>query len=220
MLEESAINRIVARYPHGSAFQRWHMRVRLRLCPYDALLKHLTGRGSLLDIGCGFGHLAWFLEDERPDLQYCGADIDERKIDLAKGCPPSPGRPGFLCGNVLEMTELAGLFGNIVLLDVIYLLPWDLQVRLVEWCVGRLAPGPDSALVIKTMDMAEGWVGRRTVAEEWIMVNLLRRTRSSGTINGVKPFDAYRDLALRLGCECEIENLPTWNPSSIIRIHR
>lgn len=220
MLEESAIDGILSRYPHGSAFQRWHMRMRLHLCPYDALLKHLTGKGNLLDIGCGFGHLAWFLEDARPDLQYCGADIDERKVALARGCPPSPKRPEFLSGNVLEMTGVAGPFGNIVLLDVIYLLPWDLQERLVGWCVDRLAPGPDSALVIKTMDLAEGWVGRRTVAEEWIMVHLLRRTRSSGTINGVRPFQAYRDLASRLGCRCEIENLPTWNPSSIFRIHR
>lgn len=220
MLEESAINRIVARYPHGSAFQRWHMRGRLHLCPYDALLKHLTGRGNLLDIGCGFGHLAWFLEDARPDLEYCGADIDERKIALARGCPPGPKRPEFRSGNVMEMPDLAGPFGNIVILDVIYLLPWDMQARLVEWCVERLAPGPDSALVIKTMDVAVGWVGRRTVAEEWIMVHLLRRTRSSGTINGVMPFEAYQDLARKLGCGCEIENLPTWNPSSIFRIHR
>ena len=220
MLAEAAINRIVAHYPHGSAFQRWHMRGRLHLCPYDALLKHLTGKETLLDIGCGFGHMAWYLEDARPDLRYCGVDIDERKIALAQGCPPSSRQPKFQVGNVLAMPDLVGPFGNIVILDVIYLLPWDLQVQLIEWCVGRLDSKPESALVIKTMDLAEGWVGWRTVAEEWVMVSLLRRTRSSGTINGVKPFQAYRDLAHKLGCECEIENLPTWNPSSIFRIHK
>jgi hypothetical protein len=95
-----------------------------------------------------------------------------------------------------------------------------LQVRILEWCLEKLSPEPHSALVIKTMDVAVGWVGRRTVAEEWIMVNLLKKTRSSGTINGVKPFSAYAELFNKLGWKFEVENLPTWNPSSIFRIHR
>jgi 2-polyprenyl-3-methyl-5-hydroxy-6-metoxy-1,4-benzoquinol methylase len=220
MLAEATIDRIVSKYPHGTRFQRWHMRGRLHLCPYDALLKHLTGKGSILDIGCGFGHMAWLMEEMRPDLKYQGVDIDERKIALAQGCPSSPYRPEFLTGNILNMPDIVGPFGNIVILDVIYLLPWEVQVQMIEWCVGKLAPGTESALVIKTMDMAVGWVGWRTVAEEWIMVHLLRRTRSSGTINGIKSFTAYEDLISKLGFKCEIENLPTWNPSSIFRIHR
>lgn len=220
MLDESIIDRIVARYPHGSAFQRWHMRGRLRLCPYDALLKHMTGNGSVLDIGCGFGHFAWFLEATRPDLRYLGTDIDERKIALASACPPSSSQPEFRVGNVMEMPDRVGPFGNIVILDVIYLLPWEMQVKLLEWCVEHLSPGTDSAVVIKTMDMAVGWVGFRTVAEEWIMVHILRRTRSSGTIYGARPFEAYEDVIRKLGYKCKIENLSTWSPSSLFRIHR
>lgn len=226
MLAKAAVDRIVSRYPHGTAFQRWHMRGRLNLCPYDALLKHLTGRDTVLDVGCGFGHLAWYLEEERPDLGYLGADIDERKIALASGCAPGAGRPAspalpaFRIGEVTAMDDLRGPFGNIVILDVLYLLPWDSQRRLLEWCAERLSPEPGSALVIKTMDPPAGWSGARAVAEEWIMVRLLRRTRDSGTLNGAMPFDAYRELAGRLGLHCAVERLPTWNPSAILRFHR
>jgi 2-polyprenyl-3-methyl-5-hydroxy-6-metoxy-1,4-benzoquinol methylase len=220
MLEEAVIERIVARYAHGSAFQRWHMRGRLRLCPYDALLKHLTGQGNILDIGCGFGHLAWFMEENRADLVYFGTDIDERKIALVKGCPPSLSRPNFLTGDIQALKGLPVSFGNIVLLDVLYLMPWEEQVRLIEWCLSKLDENQNSSLVIKTMDRAMGWVGFRTVAEEWVMVHLLRRTRSSGTINGAKDSAAYSEVAHKLGYQFEIENLPTWNPSSIFRIHK
>lgn len=220
MLQAATIDDIISRYPHGSTFQRWHMRGRLQLCPYDALLKHLTGQGNLLDIGCGFGHLAWYLKKARPDLAYLGVDIDERKIALAKGSAHGVGQPEFLTGSVLEMPSLSGPFGNIVLLDVLYLLPWDLQIRLLEWCLDKLAPGPQSVLVIKTMDVAVGWVGFRTLAEEWIMVKLLRRTRSSGALNGAKHSSAYAEEFQKRGYKFEIENLPTWNPSSLFRIHR
>jgi hypothetical protein len=68
-LDKALVSAILDRYPHGSALQRWHMRGRIRLCPYDALPRHLTGEDSLLDIGCGFGHLAWYLASAKPGLR-------------------------------------------------------------------------------------------------------------------------------------------------------
>ncbi len=201
------------------------MRGRLYLCPYDSLLKHLTGSGTLLDIGCGFGHLAWFLAESGSPLRYYGTDIDGRKIDLALNCPMSGGPAGdsgpvFRRGDVRKLAELPGLFGNIVLLDVLYLMPWDLQKSMLTWALEHLSPERNSSLVVKTMDKAEGFSGFRTVAEEWIMVRLLRRTLSSGSLNGIRSFDAYVDFARAKGFACDIEHLPTFNPSSILRFHR
>jgi 2-polyprenyl-6-hydroxyphenyl methylase/3-demethylubiquinone-9 3-methyltransferase len=218
---------ILSRYPHATSFQRWHMRGRLRLCPYPALLKHLTGRGSVLDIGCGFGHLAWFLTEERPDLAYFGADVDPAKIALAQGCPVAAAAgsvpPSFRLGDVTAPAALSGWperFGNIVLLDVLYLLPWSAQERLLDWALSRLAPGPGSALVIKSMEVARGLSGFRALAEEWVMVHLLRRTRHSGTITGARPASAYAEFAHSRGFRSEVEDLGTFNPSYYIRIHR
>jgi SAM-dependent methyltransferase len=228
MLEQGDMERILGRYPHASPIQRWHMRGRLRLCPYDALLKHLTGAGTLLDVGCGFGHLAWYLASERPDLGYHGADIDPRKIALAEGSAkraasvpynPLP-KPVFLQGDVRGLPDLPAHFGNIVFLDVLYLMPWEMQKQMMAWALARLSPGTDSALVIKTMDEAEGLSGFRAVAEEWIMVRLLRRTLSSGALNGARSADHYLDFARGLGFRGEVESLGTFNPSSILRFHR
>lgn len=221
-MDRDSTERILARYPHATAFQRWHMRGRLHLCPYPALLKHITGAGSVLDIGCGFGHLAWFLAERRPDLAYRGSDIDGRKIRLAQGCTaPDMGRPPeFREGDATSFADWPEHFGNILFLDVIYLMPWALQVRILEWAMGRLSPGGESSLIIKSMDAPEGLPGWRAVAEEWIMVSLLKRTLSSGTLRGARSSGDYADFARGLGFRSEVETLPTFNPSYILTIRR
>ena len=130
------------------------------------------------------------------------------------------GRPSFSFGDVRELASLPDRFGNIVLLDVMYLMPWKLQTSILDWALARLSPGPKSALVIKTMDEAIGFSGFRTLAQEWIMVYLLRRTRSSGTINGIRHFAAYLILRTIGGYRCQIEHLHSFNPSYILRMHR
>jgi SAM-dependent methyltransferase len=222
VLDKGAIERILAHYPHASPLQRWHMRGRLHLCPYDALLKHLTGQGDLLDIGCGFGHLAWYLAEARPAFRYHGADIDERKVALALGCPVPAGshRPVVRQGDVRKAAGLPESFGNIVILDVVYLMPWELQVEIMEWALGRLSREPGSVFVLKSMEAPTGASGLRAVLEEWIMVHLLRRTRSSGTIVGARPASAYQDFARERGFRCDREDLATFNPSFILRMYR
>lgn len=232
------VRHVLAHYPHAGPVQRFHLAGRLRLCPYPALLRHLTGAESILDIGCGFGHLAWFLERERPGLRYYGTDLDETKIALAQaslpgaaspGGPPSaanpPGTaasvpPVFLAGDVRDQAGLPARFGNIVLLDVLYLMPWETQQALLEWCLSRLSARPGSALVIKAMPPPEGFSGFRAVAQEWLMVRVLRRTRHSGLVNGARPWTDYRDFAAARGLLFEREELPTFNPSMILRLGR
>jgi len=208
------------------------MRGRLQLCPYDKLLKHIPTTGSVLDIGCGFGHFAWYLAQERPELKYFGADIDEAKISLAQSSAQGSTQnsvkdfakglaaPIFWLGDVMTMQEGSGPFDTIVLLDVAYLMPWEFQKKLIAWALARLKSGNESALLLKTNDVPRGMSGLRMLWEEWIMVNLLRRTKSSGTIQGVQDFQTYINYAKELGFACEIESMETYNPSSLLKFHR
>lgn len=232
MLDAASIDRILDRYPHASAFQRWHMRGRLKLCPYEKLDRHLTGAGSLLDVGCGFGHFAWHLAEVKPGLRYFGTDIDGRKIALAQGSleasgkipggitPTGEGSKQFRLGDAITMPDLPENFDNIVFLDVLYLLPWESQITLIAWALRHLSPEPDSVMLIKTMEQARGFSGFRAVAEEWIMVKLLKRTMSSGALNGARPASDYVEFARGLGFRAEVEDLGTFNPSTVIRFRR
>lgn len=241
-MDPALADRIVARYPRASAFQRWHLRGRLHLCPYEKLLPHLTGPDAILDVGCGFGHLAWFLREAGSDLAYCGTDIDERKIAVARASVGGPGgreagepvsaerggpgggavraAPRFFLGDVRGVPGLPERFGNILFLDVLYLMPWELQAEMLAWALDRLAPGPESVVLVKTLDEAKGFSGFRAMAEEWMMVRLLKRTRASGALNGMRPFPEYAALARERGFRCAIESLGTYNPSSVLRFTR
>lgn len=221
-MDPALADRVMARYRRASPVQRWHLRGRLHLCPYDKILKHLTGPDDILDVGCGFGHQAWILVESGSRLKYYGTDIDERKISVALASlnPADPDRPVFIAGDALSAPGLPERFGNIVFLDVIYLMPWELQKRMLEWAMGRLAPGIDSVILVKTWDEPKGFSGFRALAEEWIMVRLLRRTRASGALNGMRPFPEYVAFAAKHGFRCAIESLGTYNPSSLLRFTR
>ena len=78
------IERITARYQTASAWDRFHVRQRLRLGGYEQLLPFFPESGTVLDIGCGFGLLGWYLAETRPGLEYYGADVDARKIAVAR----------------------------------------------------------------------------------------------------------------------------------------
>lgn len=221
-VDTALADRIVARYPRATAFQRWHLRGRLHLCPYERLLKHLTGPENLLDVGCGFGHLAWFLRESGSRLKYYGTDIDERKIGAARAVAGAEGPegPAFFLGDARSVSGLPERFGNILFLDVIYLMPWELQTRMLAWAMERLSPGAESVILVKTLDEARGFSGLRAMAEEWIMVRLLKRTRDSGALNGMRPFPEYVGFARERGFRCAIEPLGTYNPSSVLRFTR
>jgi len=46
--------------------------------------KYLKKKGRILDFGCGNGRLAGFLEEEKADLEYQGADISQNLIAIAE----------------------------------------------------------------------------------------------------------------------------------------
>lgn len=58
---------------------------------------------TVLDIGCGFGDLNFFLEKKQKNYTYIGCDLCESFIDIARELHP---QQQFLVGDFLEMTFL------------------------------------------------------------------------------------------------------------------
>jgi 2-polyprenyl-3-methyl-5-hydroxy-6-metoxy-1,4-benzoquinol methylase len=197
MLSDAMRSAILARYPRLGRLTRFHLDGRLRRCPYDSMAPLLPPAPSLLDIGCGFGHFAWFLMESGACSDYTGTDIDPYKITVAQSsltCSPATApRPLFLLGTPFSLA-LNDCYDAITLIDVLYLLPWDMQQKLLEWCFSHLAKKTGAAIMAKNPDTTAGVRLYGSYVQEWIMVHGMGRTASSGTIRGGRSVEAYRRL--------------------------
>jgi len=76
-------NLIISCYDNLSRWEKFHLKTRIKSCPYDKILKYLPKQGNMLDVGCGYGHFAWFLLNKGYKIKYTGTDIDPQKIKVA-----------------------------------------------------------------------------------------------------------------------------------------
>jgi 2-polyprenyl-3-methyl-5-hydroxy-6-metoxy-1,4-benzoquinol methylase len=222
-LSPEDIAQIAGHYASAGAWDRFHVKQRLRFFPHDVLLPHLPQQGSLLDIGCGFGLLGWFLARERPRLVYYGADIDTHKVELARAS--FTGRAGarnvhLYAGDVLTWSERPERFSVVAILDVLLLLPMELQRQMFEFACRVLEDGPDARIVLKVQPYMRGRALLRTFIQENIMVNLLRKTKTSGALHFRQDPALYARWGEEHGLYCNEIAVPTYPPSTLLVLGR
>jgi 2-polyprenyl-6-hydroxyphenyl methylase/3-demethylubiquinone-9 3-methyltransferase len=158
--------------------ERLHVRARAFSAPLGKLIAHVPS-GRLLDLGCGHGLFCAWVALERPDVEVLGVDIDPRKIRYAQRA----------LANVpnarVEEVSLEGLrtrteppFDAVALVDVLYLLPRPRRGEFLEQVHRLLRPG--GLLLLKEVEGDHSWRHYKGILQEWAMVRLLRRTRTSG----------------------------------------
>jgi len=216
MLKRSAIDSILHAYPHLRSIDKYHLTKRLGWCPYDKISKLIPGEGVHLDIGCGYGHFLVYLAQVKPKLALIGCDPDRRKIAVAR--TSAPARDGRILLGDVPCENFDGIpeeLTSISLLDVLYLMPRDAQHRLLVWASGRLAH--DGVLVVKGVDIEQGFRSTMAVWQELVMVVALRQTLSSGTWAAGQPLTRYVDELRALRCKVHSERLSdTRTPALLI----
>jgi 2-polyprenyl-3-methyl-5-hydroxy-6-metoxy-1,4-benzoquinol methylase len=218
------ITDIARHYASAGAWDRFHVKQRLRFFPHDVLLPHLPERGSLLDIGCGFGLLGWYLAGQRPGLSYYGADIDVHKVELAKASfaarPNATSTVHLHAGDVMQWAERPASFTVVAILDVLLLLPMELQREMFEFACRSLDPGPEARLVLKIQPFMRGKALVRTWIQENIMVNILRKTKTSGALHFRQDPALYVGWGKEHGFSTQEIELPTYPPSTLLVMRR
>ncbi len=79
-------HRIFSNYIFKGPILEWYFKVKWRLealnfAYYESLIQ---GKSSILDLGCGYGYLSFYLHYKNPDRQIKGVDYDEEKIAIAQ----------------------------------------------------------------------------------------------------------------------------------------
>jgi 2-polyprenyl-3-methyl-5-hydroxy-6-metoxy-1,4-benzoquinol methylase len=161
---------------------RWHyhyVRSKLSTDPlFVGVAAALHGcEGELLDLGCGIGLLAHYLDERGLRITYLGFDNDPRKIAQARAAAARGGLAATfeqvdlaacVCaasGRAFDGSALAHR-GHVAILDVLQFLPPLAQEPLLREVAACIAPG--ARLVIRTGLADRGWRARVTRAVDWL----------------------------------------------------
>jgi SAM-dependent methyltransferase len=100
----------------GSLPERVHRRLKRRLAGW---LASLPVMGSVLDLGCGRGELAWAVARIRPDLSVTGLDSSAPMLDLAASLGPANRSPSWVLADVRHLPFPDKSFQTVILFDVL-----------------------------------------------------------------------------------------------------
>jgi SAM-dependent methyltransferase len=120
----------------------------------------LSGRPSLLDIGCGIGHYARLTQGD-----YVGVDLSARYIKYARRRRGRAGRT-FRCMDVAGLLEEHATFDIVLMVDLLHHLS-DLQVNDLLERVAQLTRGSVVSFepVTEQKNLLGGWIVRHDRGE-------------------------------------------------------
>lgn len=139
---------ILRGYPFLS---RLYARIRFQIIPQqflDAIEQHLPAKGTVVDIGCGFGLFTLYLAMKRPQCQFIGLELSERRVTQARQAAAvlQLGNVEFLCADMNE-SDLPVQLNAACCLDVLHHLTPQTGNHLIETLSKKLEPG--GYLIIK-----------------------------------------------------------------------
>jgi len=137
----------------------------------------------ILDIGCGPGLLAHYLNACGIQVPYHGLDTDRRKIDSARAAATGLEN---VCFEQADCLPLPAWQGHVMMIDVLHYLDAGKQALLLHAAISRIAPG--ASLTIRTVIRDRSWRFHVTRVEETFI-------RSSRWIQGgVKHYPRIDEL--------------------------
>lgn len=157
--------KISARF--SSHWYRGYSRNKLRFDPVYAAVAALVAdtEEALLDIGCGFGLLGFYLREAGFRGRYLGVDFDAPKIAEARSVANTCGLD--LAFGDGDANALPRFQGNVAILDVLHYLAASDQQHLLREAAARTAPG--ARLILRSVLREPTWRFHATRIEEYFL---------------------------------------------------
>jgi len=131
-------SRVFANYVFKGPVLEWYLRIKWKLESknfeyYNELLKE---KSNLLDLGCGYGYLSYFLHYKNPNMKITGFDYDEEKIKIASNGFDKNEQLIFKCVDI--NVESFMKYDGILLNDVLHYFSKEKQINLLDKCANAL----------------------------------------------------------------------------------
>jgi 2-polyprenyl-3-methyl-5-hydroxy-6-metoxy-1,4-benzoquinol methylase len=195
-------HKLVSNYIYNGPVLEWYMRIKLLLeINYTAFNQLLPLQGSILDLGCGYGFLCYYLQFLSSERKITGVDYDEEKISVADHGYLKTDRLQFFCADVMQFK--LEKYDAIVISDVLHYLPSNTHEVLLDRCMDALNPG--GVLVVRegNADLRERHKG--TQLTEFFSVKLLKFNKSINALNFLSG-ESIKTMANRKGMAVEIKD--------------
>jgi SAM-dependent methyltransferase len=209
-------HKLLSNYVYKGPVLEWYLRVKLRLEKYYAPFHELLPqRGSILDLGCGYGFLCFMLQFLSADRTVTGVDYDEEKIDVANHGYLKSDRLRFYAADVRNFPLQN--YDGIVLSDVLHYLPSHAQEILLGQALDALNQG--GILVIREgiVDLRERHQG--TQITEFFSVKLLKFNKSVNALNFLSG-ETIKRIANNKGFTVEVDDDAKYTSNVIFVIRK
>jgi len=163
-----ALNRAVHRYRSAPLGARLFVHGRAFLSDLAFIERYVPKTGFIVDLGCGHGLFACVLREASDTRRVLGIDLDPRKIEVARGAVRDTRWLRFEVGDIVA--DPPPKCDAVTIVDVLYLLPFDEQERVLRNAASALGEG--APLIVKAQERRTDPRYALTYAQELITVSL------------------------------------------------
>jgi len=160
-------------YAGASPFVRAFLRGRVLLSDLEFIESRVPETGTIVDLGCGHGLFANLMALRSSQRMVTGIDLVPEKIEFACETIRRRDNIDFICADFFE-TDFPEC-DVITIVDVLYLMPWSEQLRILHECRRKLRSG--GLLVWKAQERRPRWKFAWTWSQEML-------TTSTGVTRG------------------------------------
>lgn len=171
--------KLIYNYIYKGPVLEWYMRIKTRMEKnYKTFCELVPQQGKILDIGCGYGFMAYMLSFTSAQRKITGLDYDEDKINTANNCFSKTNNINFVHGDVMgfEFEQ----YDAIIVADMLHYLPAAEQKQVIGKCISHLNPG--GKLIIRDGDADKEAMHKKTKLTEFFSTKVLsfNKTKETG----------------------------------------
>lgn len=168
--------KLIYNYLYKGPILEWYMRIKTRLEKnYQAFHELVPVQGRILDIGCGYGFMAYMLSFTSAQREITGIDYDEEKIDTANHCFSKTDSINFVHSDVMGFSFEK--YDAIILADMLHYLQQNEQRQVIEKCIRHLNAG--GQIIIRDGDTDKQEEHKKTKLTEFFSTKVLNFNKTN-----------------------------------------